>query len=544
MLGTLVVALSIALVSYGQSSTDDEPIPGDYSGALRPQIHYSPPVGFMNDPNGMFLDADGTYHLYYQYNPTEIVAGNQHWGHATSQDLYHWTNQKIAIAPSGAEGEGIFSGSAVIDVNNTSGFFPNQTDGVVAIYTLNTNTAQTQDIAYSVDGGYTFTKYENNPVIDVNSTQFRDPKVLWYSAEDGTGWWSMVVAHAQDFVLTFYTSPNLREWTFASNFSHVGLLGLQWECPNLVTMPVEGTDETMYLLFLSINPGAPLGGSISQYYPGYFNGTHFTPVDGVTRLSDFAKDNYAGQFFYGIPEDQPAVSIAWASNWQYTEAVPTGAEGWRSSMSLPRLNTLKNVTRVGWDLVSKPYDLSPLFDGEPLAQNENLGNGQVVVDYSNVTSGAVYFQANLTGIPTDGSSTGTLNFTFYSSVSGENITGGFFLDGDTPFWIDRGSIRGFDNFWFTDKFLTNNLLLGGTGNWSLEAVVDRTLLEVFLADGERSGTVSFFPEERLDGLVVGTNGLNEGIEVSLVVRGLESAWADEEVGGGNGTVLGNVTTSA
>ena len=135
-------------------------------------------------------------------NPTEVVAGNQHWGHATSDDLYHWTNQPIAISPPSDDVQ-IFSGSAVVDVNNTSGFFPNQTDGVVAIYTLNTPTKQVQEISYSTDGGYTFTAYEGNPVIDSNSTQFRDPNVFWH---DTTSKWVMAVAYAQEFAIGFYTS--------------------------------------------------------------------------------------------------------------------------------------------------------------------------------------------------------------------------------------------------------------------------------------------------------------------------------------------------
>ncbi|OJT04982.1 Invertase [Trametes pubescens] len=159
------------------------PIPGDYNGPYRPQVHFTPPQvrdsisyrihetdlarqHFMNDPNGMFLDGNGTYHLYYQYNPTATVAGNQHWGHATSRDLYHWINQPIAIFPPTSD-SGVFSGSAVVDVNNTSGFFPDQDNGVVAIYTLNTPTAQVQEISYSFDGGFTFTAFAGNPVIDV-----------------------------------------------------------------------------------------------------------------------------------------------------------------------------------------------------------------------------------------------------------------------------------------------------------------------------------------------------------------------------------------
>lgn len=220
-------------------------------------------------------------------------------------------------------------------MNNTSGFFPNQTNGVVAFYTLNTALQQTQDLAYSTDGGYTYTKYADNPLISINSTQFRDPKVIWHAP---TQKWVMVVSYAQDFVIGIFTSGNMRNWTHASNFSHHGLLGLQYECPNLVEMPMENSSETMYVLAVSINPGAPQGGSIMQYFPGTFNGADFTPVDGAARIADFAKDNYAGQFFYGLPGTEDQISIAWASNWQYTDNTPTGDEGWRSSMSLPRQN--------------------------------------------------------------------------------------------------------------------------------------------------------------------------------------------------------------
>ena len=242
--------------------------------------------------------------------------------------MYHWENQQIAIyATADAQ---IFSGSAVVDLNNTSGFFPNQTNGVVAIYTLNTAEEQVQDIAYSHDGGYTFIKYADNPVLTsgTGSNQFRDPKVIRFGDS-----WVMVVSYAQEFVIGIFTSPDLKNWTHGSNFSHHGLLGLQYECPNLVQMPVAGSNKSMYVLAISINPGAPLGGSITQYFPGSFNGTHFTPVDDAARIADFSKDNYAGQFFYGLPETEEQVFIAWASNWEYSQAVPTGdKEGWRSSV--------------------------------------------------------------------------------------------------------------------------------------------------------------------------------------------------------------------
>jgi beta-fructofuranosidase len=235
----------------------------------------------------------------------------------TSTDLYHWENQKIALwTPNNFTY--VFSGSSVIDVNNTSGFFPDQDNGVVAIYTLaeypgGVQGPQQQAIAYSRDGGYTFEAYANNPVIPSNSTQFRDPKVIWHAPTER---WVMVLAYAVDLTFGFYTSENLKEWTHASNLSHVGLLGLQYECPNLVQMPLEGSDDPVWLLQLSINPGAPLGGSITEYFPGEFNGTHFVPFDAAARIADFSKDNYAGQFFYGIPGDHRQVSMAWASNWQ------------------------------------------------------------------------------------------------------------------------------------------------------------------------------------------------------------------------------------
>ncbi|KAF2195822.1 glycoside hydrolase family 32 protein [Zopfia rhizophila CBS 207.26] len=523
---------SSATSTYSQSDVPTgTPLPGNYVGPLRPQVHFSPPQGFMNDPNGMFLDADGLYHLYYQYNPTDVVAGNQHWGHATSRDLYYWTNQQIALFPGGPN-EGIFSGSAVVDVNNTSGFFPNQTNGVVAIYTLNTPERQTQDIAYSYDGGYTFIKYENNPVIPSNSTQFRDPKVFWHAP---TEHWVMVIAYCVDFEIGIFTSPNLIDWTPTSNFTRHGTLGLQYECPNLVEMPMDGSNSTMWLLWISINPGAPLGGSITEYFPGTFNGTHFAAVDAATRLTDFAKDNYAGQFFGGIPGGQNQISINWASNWQYTNVVPTGDEGWRSVMSLPRENYLTNLTRIGYALISKPYNISRVVESE-LAYNSSLGNGTVFVDYSSVPSGALYFEANVTGLADSSSVDGSVNFTFTSSSTGESISGGTFLaSGDI--WLNRGNTR-WENPYFTDKFSATGLY-DGAGAWRISGVVDRSIVEVFLNDGELSASSVFFPSAPLDQMVLSVKGINEITTTSVGVWALSSSWLEQ--GGVNGTVVGNIT---
>ncbi|CAJ2500771.1 Uu.00g036240.m01.CDS01 [Anthostomella pinea] len=506
-----------------------EPVPGDYTGPLRPQIHFSPPQNFMNDPNGMFLDANGTWHLYYQYNPTGIVGGNQHWGHATSTDFYHWVNQPIALFPP-EETVYVFSGSAVVDVNNTSGFFPDQDNGVVAIFTLAHGYygPQTQNIAYSHDGGYTFEYYDGNPVIASNSSQFRDPKVIRYD-----DYCVAVIAYSQEFVVGIYNSPDLKNWTLASNFARHGLLGAQYECPNLVKMPVRDSNGSMvdskYVLAISIQPGAPLGGSITEYFPGDFNGTHFTPLGSATRLTDFAKDNYAAQFFHGIPDAQNAT-------------VPTGIlEGWRSVTTLPRDNYLKNATRIGLVMANELCDLSPVLDAS--LNQSTIGNGSVTVDYSTVDSGALYIDANVTGINTTlVTPDSTLNLSFTSPASGETLQSGFFFGGDNPFFINRGLIRGFDNVFFTDKFSTANIYSDGSGSlasWRMQAVIDRSILEVFVNGGDQAGTVLFYPTQPLSLLHLATRDLPTGAKVSVSVLALKSAWAEYE--NEQGTVVGNAT---
>ncbi|KAF4556220.1 Glycosyl hydrolases family 32 N-terminal domain-containing protein 2 [Elsinoe fawcettii] len=541
------------------------PVPGNYAGSLRPRVHFSPPMGFKNDPNGLFV-YNGTYHYYYQYNPTATVAGNQHWGHATSTDGYTWINQPIAIFPPGNETY-IFSGSAVVDSNNTSGFFPDQNNGVVAIYTLasyfgGTQGLQTQALAYSRDGGYTFTPYENNPVLDEDSTNFRDPKVIWHAP---TSRWVMVVAFAADFVISIYTSPNLIDWTFGSNFTHSGLLGIQYECPNMVAVPFVPTTNTSisaysstastrndsYIMYLSINPGAPLGGSIGQYFPGTFNGTHFTADDAAARISDFGKDNYAGQFFYSTPSDpgstssfsspsSPALSIDWASNWQYTQIVPTGPlEGWRSIATVPRSTYLTSLPNLGTILVRYPYNIASIFD-QPLYTNASLGNDTVSLSYADLASKALWFEANVTGL-TPTTLRGSVNMTFSSSISGESIRLGTNIGNEI--WLSRrGTVETSglgDNPFFTDAFSASGVY-GQQGTWTVAGVVDRSVVEVFLNGGQQVGTMVFYPQRELDTLTVGVAGVAEGVGVSVAVWGLRDTWAVQVDGGG--VVRGNSST--
>jgi beta-fructofuranosidase len=361
----------------------------------------------------------------------------------------------------------------------------------------------------------------------------------------------MVVAYPVDFEVGIFSSPNLIDWTPESNFSRYGLSGLQYECPNMVQVRVENaTDdqpESLWAMAISINPGAPLGGSVTQYFLGSFNGTHYEPNDALTRLTDFAKDNYAGQFFYGIPADQDQISMAWASNWQYTNVVPTAGtavgDGFRSAMTVARGHYIKNLPRQGPTLIQYPVNLPSVISAE-LASNASLGNGSLSVDYSSVSSGALYFEANITNL-SYASLTGSLNFTLLSSASGESVSGGINLPGDAVVWLDRGKTTGFDNPLFTDKFSYGALFnpdSDGKGAFRLSGIVDRSIIELFVNRGEIAATSIFFPRQPLDTLTVTANGISEAVEVSVGVWALKSPW--EELADERGIVVGNVTVGS
>ncbi|KAF2717251.1 glycoside hydrolase family 32 protein [Polychaeton citri CBS 116435] len=531
---------------YAPGIPIETPLPGNYGNYLRPQVHYSPSRYFMNDPNGMHIAPDGTWHIYFQYNPTDPVAGNVHWGHAASQDGYTWTNQKIAIWPPN-DYTSVFSGSAVIDVNNTSGFFPDQDNGVVAMYTLaeypnGTAGNQYQAIAYSRDGGYTFEAYEGNPVINRYNTQFRDPYVHWYAPG---GYWVMVLAHSVEFKVEFFTSPDLKEWTAQSNLTRYGVQAVQYECPNLIELPMEGQDEPVWVLQLSVNPGGPLGGSTAQYFPGAFNGTHFEPYDSLTRFTDFGKDSYAGQFFNGIPPGEEQIVMNWASNWQYTNLVPTGNEEYgqfRSAMSVPRCVSLANTTSPAseqtYNWISKPCAIDTVFD-TVLASNDTLDNGTVLVDYRDLESGAIYLEVTISNLTLDNPA-GSINFTASSSLTGEYLQGGSVVGG--VIWLDRGHTYLFPNPLFTDKMSVNGFFgEQSNGTWSMSALIDNSVLEVFGPKYSPAGTASFFPEAPLDTLRIDVGSLAPGATASVQVWGLTATWLDQA--DENGTVIGNVTQS-
>ncbi len=293
-----------------------------------PAYHHIPPYGWMNDPNGMFYQ-DGVYHLYYQYNPYGCTWGNLHWGHSTSTDLVHWKHEGAPLAPD-AWGY-IFSGSCVVDCHNTSGFGEN---AAVAFYTSSKPTrwtdCQAQSIAFSTDGGYTFDKYESNPVLISDLKDFRDPKVFWYTPGKH---WVMVLAAGQE--MHIYSSSNLIDWKFESAFGEgQGAHGGVWECPDLVELEVEGTGEKKWVLICNINPGGPFGGSATQYFVGSFNGKRFVnEFPEETKWMDWGKDNYATVTWSNAPDGR-CIAIGWMSNWQYQNQLPVF--GYRGANTIAR----------------------------------------------------------------------------------------------------------------------------------------------------------------------------------------------------------------
>lgn len=299
---------------------------------FRPVYHHTPVYGWMNDPKGMFY-KDGVYHLYFQYNPYGSVWGNMHWGHSTSTDLMHWKFEGCAIVPD-AWGA-IFSGSCVVDHENTAGFGK---EAVVAFYTSAKSTPwgdiQMQSMAYSLDNGKTFTKYEGNPILTSSEKDFRDPKVFWYAPGKH---WVMILAVGQH--MEIYSSVNLKEWKKESEFGAMqGAHGGVWECPDLVEIPVEGTREKKWVLICNLNPGGPFGGSAAQYFVGSFDGKKFVNESPTqTKWMDWGKDNYATVTWNNAPDGR-CIALGWMSNWQYANNVPT--RQYRSANTLARDLTL------------------------------------------------------------------------------------------------------------------------------------------------------------------------------------------------------------
>lgn len=301
-----------------------------YRERFRPAYHFTPEINWMNDPNGLVY-FDGEYHLFYQHNPLGNEWGHMSWGHAVSKDLLHWEHLPVALRDE--YGVMMFSGSAVVDTFNSSGFAAADRSPLVAIFTGHSQDRQTQDLAFSNDLGRTWTKYAGNPVLDVGEKDFRDPKVFWY---EPTKRWVMVVSLAVQKRLQFFESTDLKNWTLLSDFGPAGEPNkLNWECPDLFELPIEDEPgKTRWVLEADMGNGAIAGGSGGEYFTGVFDGNKFVADSMTSQWVDFGRDFYAPVSWSNIPEsDGRRIWIGWMNNWE-TCLNPTYP--WRSAMSIPR----------------------------------------------------------------------------------------------------------------------------------------------------------------------------------------------------------------
>ncbi|ASY28437.1 fructan beta-fructosidase [Candidatus Planktophila lacus] len=345
------------------------------SSHLSPGLHFSPERNWMNDPNGLIF-YKGKYHLFFQHNPFENIWGNMSWGHAVSEDLIKWNELPVAIACD--DSHAIFSGSAVVDYFNTSGFGTLENPAMVAIYTAHKHddSHQAQALAYSLDEGLTWVKYEGNPVLDLQLNHFRDPKVMWDRTTEA---WLMTVVLPKERKVSFYSSKDLKNWAYLSDFGPVGATDGDWECPDLFPLFVDGDESrTKWVLLISINPGGLTGGSGTQYFIGDWNGKEFIADDVKTNWLDYGRDNYAGVTFNDVP-NQRRVFIGWMSNWEYAHSFPTSP--WRGAMTLPRELTL--ITKDGKiSLAAKPVTELENYLGEKLTAGNKAELLQIMATIS------------------------------------------------------------------------------------------------------------------------------------------------------------------
>lgn len=461
-----------------------------YTETHRPQFHFSPPAKWMNDPNGMVYH-NGEYHLFYQHYPDSTVWGPMHWGHAVSKDMVNWENLPIALYPDSLGY--IFSGSAVVDQQNTSGFGTKEKPAMVAIYTYHLaegekagrNDYQTQGIAYSLDNGRTWQKYAKNPVIkNPGIKDFRDPKVSWNEVAKQ---WVMTLAVLDH--IEFYGSRNLKDWQKLSEFGkgNVGAHGGVWECPDLFPLTVDGQQK--WVLLVSINPGGPNGGSATQYFVGNFDGKTFKNDNSpaTTLWVDQGADNYAGVTWANIPSsDGRRLFLGWMSNWFYANQVPTA--NWRSAMTVPRELTLQN-TAQGIRLVSTPVkELQQLR-----RETKDIKAAEITGDLN--LSKTYNFNAPLAELDlnVDVSKSQELIVRF-SNDKGERLDVGYSVPQQQLF-IDRTK-AGETNF--EPRFAKKHVapLALENGKLRLHLFLDVASVEVFANNGQSVMTDIFFPTEK------------------------------------------------
>ena len=422
---------------------------------FRSIYHHTPVYGWMNDPNGMFY-KDGVWHLYYQYNPYGSQWENMTWAHSTSTDLIHWKNHGEVIQPD-ALGT-IFSGSSVVDKENTAGFGK---DAVVAFYT-SAGAAQTQSIAYSTDNGETFKKYVNNPILTSDVPDFRDPNVFW---NEEMKQWNLILAAGQQ--MNIYSSKNLKDWKFESSFGEgYGNHGGVWECPDLLKM------GDKWVLICNINPGGPFGGSATQYFVGSFDGHKFTceSKPEVTKWMDYGKDHYATVSFSNAPDGRIVV-LPWMSNWQYANQVPT--QQFRSANGLPRDLGLYSYNGEDYVSVKPSPEVFAAFEKKPSGRLQSAA----YIEVTNIKSNASIVLSN---------------------DKGERVT--MVYDGkNATFSMDRTESGVTD---FHSDFKAKTVAPTNGVIKSMQIFIDRCSIEAFDTEGKVAMTNLVFPSKPYDKIIV------------------------------------------
>lgn len=481
----------------------------------RPQYHFSPREHWTNDPNGLVY-FEGEYHLFFQYNPFGDEWGHMSWGHAVSTDLLHWKQLPVALKEE--NGIMIFTGSAVVDSRNTSGFCLANKPCLVAVYTGympakgSRPSLQTQNVAFSNDRGRTWTKYSGNPVLDLHMSDFRDPKVFWYAP---TRRWIMAVSLPNDHKVRFYSSDNLKHWSQLSDFGPAGATGGQWECPELFELPIAGEpNQSRWILKVGLNPGARLDGSGEQYFVGQFDGNRFTNDNSASTVlwTDYGKDCYCALTFNGLPANQAPVMMGWMDNWQYAASLPTSP--WRGQMTIPRKLSLRR-TGDGIRLFQEPVDsIAQLRMQHVESDNQTVEQINHSFEYSHIAQGHTFeLNANM--------SVGTAQQIGWRLLQQDGTVAlvGYDRHSGTIF-IDRthsGLIR------FNPAFPSRmEARLKIADPLRLRILVDRCSIELFADNGRIAMTALVFPPAAAQGVEAYAKNGNAGL-LSATLWALKSA---------------------
>ena len=489
---------------------------GDYNESFRPQFHFSPRRNWMNDPNGLVY-YKGEYHLFFQYNPFGNQWGHMSWGHAVSSDLVHWEELPVAIP----EGKGVmsFSGSAIVDWQNASGFC--QSSGVadrsclIAIYTGHTSTLQDQNLAFSNDRGRTWTKYSHNPVVNLNLASFRDPKVFWHEPAHK---WVMVTALSGQHKVQLFSSTDLKHWTSLSQFGPAGAVGGAWECPDLFELPIENEPgHSQWVLSVNVNPGGVAGGSGNQYRVGRFDGTNFSDETpgGDMLWADYGQDFYASTSFSDVPpSDGRRIWMGWLGNWDYAAHVPTSP--WRGLQSVPRVLTLRRFPD-GVRLVQEPVvELKGLRGKHVAIRNQSLEAANRLLQTKDVRGDTLEIEAIIQ--PEEATSYGleVRKGTSQETKIGVDLPG-------SKLFVDRAHSgdTGFDPKFAGRQTAPLNLAQGKAVE--LHIFVDRCSVEVFANHGERVISDLIFPSSASQGIALFSRGGAARI-LKLDIWSLRSAW--------------------